>query len=248
MAEAPRVFVAGATSAIAQAVARLLAARGARFFLVARDAARLEAVAADLRARGAAAAALAVADLDDLDRHGALADEALAALGGIDIALLAQGTLPDAARCEASFAEARAAIHTNFVGVASLAAALASRMEGRGRATIAALGSVAGDRGRRSNYVYGAAKGALAIYLDGLRHRLHGTGVNVLTVKPGFVDTPMTRGFAKGPLWASPERVASGIVNAIDRGARVVYVPWFWRPIMAVVRAIPERIFLKTRL
>jgi short-subunit dehydrogenase len=243
-----RVFVAGATSAIAQAVARRLAQRPARFFLVARDAAKLAAVQADLRARGAVQVEAAVADLDDLARHSALVDQACAALGDIDIALVAHGTLPQQAECEADFEAARAALHTNFVGPASLASALARRMEGRGRSTIAVIGSVAGDRGRRSNYVYGAAKGGLAIFLEGLRHRLYGSGVNVLTVKPGFVDTPMTRGFAKGPLWASPERVAAGIVRAIDRRAHVAYIPWFWRLVMAAIRALPDRVFLRTRL
>jgi len=248
MAEGPRVFIAGATSAIAQAVGRRLAARGARLFLVARDAGKLGMVESDLRARGAKWIGCAIADLEGIEGHDALVARALEAMGGIEIALIAHGVLPDQAACEANAQPMRAAIHANFVSAASLAGALARRLEGRGPATIAVIGSVAGDRGRRGNYVYGAAKGGLAIYLEGLRHRLHGCGVNVLTVKPGFVDTPMTSAFAKGPLWASPDRVARGIVRAIDRGSRVAYVPWFWRPIMGVIRAIPDRIFLRTRL
>jgi short-subunit dehydrogenase len=248
MADAPNVFIAGATSAIAQATARLLARRGASFFLVARDARKLDAVAADLRARGAPRVECAVADLDALERHGRLVDEAGACLGGIDIALIAHGILPDQAQCEADFSRALAALNTNFVSAASLAAELGNRLEKRGRGTIAVIGSVAGDRGRQSNYVYGAAKGGLAVFLQGLRHRLHRSGVNVVTVKPGFVDTPMTRHFPKGALWATPQRVAEGIVRAIDRRRHEVYLPGFWRLIMAVVRGLPEKIFLRTRL
>jgi decaprenylphospho-beta-D-erythro-pentofuranosid-2-ulose 2-reductase len=249
MAEPARVLVLGATSAIAQAVARIYAARGCRLYLVARDASRLEAVRADLLARGAAQADAAIADLAAIERHGELVDDAATALGGIDVALIAHGVLPDQARAQASFAETQRALAVNFTSPASLAHEIANRFEKRGQGTLAVIGSVAGDRGRQSNYVYGAAKGGLAIFLQGLRHRLHPRGVKVLTVKPGFVDTPMTAAFPKGPLWASPERVARGIVAAIDRGTSgEAYVPGFWRAIMAVIRAVPERLFVKTRL
>lgn len=245
MAE-PRIFVAGATSAIAQATARLLAARGASFHLVARDALKLAAVEADLRARGASRVGSTVADLDDFARHPALLDEALSSLGGLDLVFVAHGTLPDQAECERAFAPTLAAMNTNFLGAVSIAGEAANRLSRGG--TLVVIGSVAGDRGRASNYVYGAAKGGLAVFLEGLRHRLHAAGVNVVTVKPGFVDTPMTRRFAKGPLWASPETVARGIVRAIDRRKGDVYLPGFWRLIMAVVRALPDNIFLRSRL
>ncbi len=248
-AEPQRIFIAGATSAIAQAAARIWAARGARLFLVARDAARLESVRADLVARGAAGVDAAVADLTDLARHAALVDQADAALGAIDVALIAHGVLPDQARCEASFEETRKALEVNFTSAASLAAELGARFEARRAGCLVVIGSVAGDRGRRSNYVYGTAKGALAIFLQGLRHRLHAAGVAVITVKPGFVDTPMTAAFPKGPLWASPERVAGGIVRAVDRGVgRDIYLPGFWRAIMALIRALPEGLFVRTKL
>ena len=249
MAEAPRVLVIGATSAIAQAVARVYARRGARLVIVGRDATKLEAVRADLAARGAAQAHAIVADLADVERHAAIVDEAAAALAGIDVALVAHGVLPDQARCAVSFADARRALDLNFTSAASVAHELANRFEKSRHGTLAVIGSVAGDRGRQSNYVYGAAKGALAIYLQGLRPRLHGSGVKVLTIKPGFVDTPMTAAFPKGPLWASPEAVARGIVRAIDRGASgEIYVPGFWRLIMAIIRAVPEKLFVRTKL
>jgi len=249
MAEAPTVFVAGATSAIAQAVARVYAARGARLFLVGRDAAKLAAVRDDLLARGAKQADISAVDLAAVESHAGLVDQAAAALGGIDVALVAHGVLPDQARSQSSFDETRRSLDVNFTSAASLAHELANRFEKRRVGMIAVIGSVAGDRGRQSNYVYGAAKGAIAIYLQGLRHRLHASGVKVLTVKPGFVDTPMTAAFPKGPLWASPERVARDIVRAIDRGTSgEIYVPFFWRAIMAVIRSVPERVFVKTKL
>jgi hypothetical protein len=244
-----RIAIFGATSAIAQAVARRFAARGARLHLVARDPAKLEAVRADLAARGAASVTTASADLDQLDRHGALIDEADAALGGIDAALIAHGTLSDQRACEADFERTAAEWRTNFIGPASLAASLANRMEARGAGTIAVIGSVAGDRGRKTNYVYGTAKSALATFLQGLRGRLHDKGVAVVTVKPGFVDTPMTAGVAmKGLLWATPDQVAAGIVRAMERGTPEVYLPWFWWGIMFILRHLPERIFVRLKL
>ena len=243
-----RIVIFGATSAIAQATARRLAARGARLHLVARDPAKLEAVRADLAARGSPAVTTSLADLDDVERHRALIDEAEGALAPIDAAIIAQGTLPDQRACESDFALAASAMHTNFIAPAALAAELANRFEVKGSGTIVAISSVAGDRGRASNYVYGAAKGALSIFLQGLRARLHDKGVRVVTVKPGFVDTPMTASFAKGVLWSSPERIAAGIVKAMERGTPEVYLPWFWRPIMFVLRHLPESIFVRLKI
>ena len=243
-----RVLIFGATSAIAQATARILAARGARLHLVARDPSKLEAVRADLAARGASAVSVATADLDDLERHRTLIDEAERSLGGIDAAIIAQGTLPNQPACEADFDRAGAELRTNFIAPASLAAELANRFEVKGGGTIVAISSVAGDRGRASNYVYGTAKGALSIFLQGLRARLHDKAVRVITVKPGFVDTPMTASFAKGMLWSPPERIAAGIVKAMERGTPEVYLPWFWWPIMFVLRHLPESIFVRLKI
>ena len=243
-----RVAIFGATSAIAQATARLLAKRGARLHLVARDAAKLEAVRADLSARGAAAVSTALSDLDDPARHAGLVDAAIEALGGLDAALIAQGILPDQAQAASDPEIARQSLHTNFVAPALLIGVLAERFEARGAGTLVAISSVAGDRGRASNYIYGSAKAALSTYLAGVRNRLHAKGVKVVTIKPGFVDTPMTAHFPKGALWASPARVAEGIVRAMERGTAIAYVPWFWWPIMLVIRLIPEAIFVRLRL
>ena len=243
-----RIVIFGATSAIAQAVARRFATRGARLHLIGRDPAKLAAVRADLSARGAPAVTSAVADLDDILFHRELIDEAERALGAIDAALIAQGTLSDQAACEKDFERTAAEWRTNFIAPSSLAAELANRMEARGAGTIAVIGSVAGDRGRKTNYVYGTAKAALATFLQGLRGRLHGKGVAVVTVKPGFVDTPMTASFRKGLLWATPDQVAAGIVRAMERGTPEVYLPWFWWPIMFILRHVPERIFVRLNI
>jgi len=242
------VLIFGATSAIAQAVARRYADTQATFVLVARDAAKLAANVADLTARGATVSATLVADLEDGDRHGEWVAAAVAALGTLDVVLIAHGTLPDQAQCEADDAAMRQAIDVNFGSAASIATHVARELERQRSGTLAVIASVAGDRGKRSNYVYGAAKAGLAVYLQGLRARLASCGASVLTIKPGFVDTPMTAGFAKGALWATPERVAAAICRAIAARRTVIYVPSFWRPIMWVIRMIPERIFIRMRM
>ena len=244
-----KILIIGATSAIAEATARLFAARGDALFLVARNAEHLRAVVADLNIRGAARADSATLDVTDFAAHEAVIEKAERDLGGIDIALIAHGTLSDQAQCEQSVDMMRREFDINALSTLALLTALASRMEARRSGTLAVISSVAGDRGRQSNYVYGAAKAAVPTFLGGLRQRLAKSGVTVLTIKPGFVDTPMTAGIAnKGALWAQPDRVAAGIVQAIDRHRNIVYLPWFWRWIMLVIRHIPEPIFKRLKL
>lgn len=243
-----RVVIFGATSAIAQETAKLFAARGDRIFLVARDPSRLEAIAADLQVRGAAQVAYEAADLDELERHRPLLEQAEGALDGLDTALIAHGTLGDQRGCEEDFDRALQEFQTNLLSPASILTHLANRFEAAGAGSIAVISSVAGDRGRQSNYVYGAAKAGLTAFSSGMRNRLHRRGVHLLTIKPGFVDTPMTAQFPKGPLFVAPQVVARGIVRAIDKRRSSVYLPWFWRPIMAVIRAIPEPIFKRLSL
>lgn len=243
-----KILIIGANSAIAQAAARLWAAQGHRLYLLGRSEERLAILAADLKVRGAAVVAHGVLDVDDFDRHAAALDSAVNALGGLDIALIAHGSLPDQRACERDVDLALAALRTNALSVIALVTLLASRFEAHKGGTLAVIGSVAGDRGRQSNYVYGTAKAAVAVFLQGTRNRMHKSGVRVLTIKPGFVDTPMTAAFAKGPLWASPEQVGRGIVAAVERGADVVYLPGFWRLIMWAIRALPETIFKRMGL
>lgn len=242
-------LIIGATSAIAEATARLWATRGYSFFLAARDTRKLEIVKQDLTSRGAVRVECGTFSADNNDTLTAVFDEAAAALGGLDGVLIAHGSLPDQSHCEQDLNLALKEIQTNGLSVIHLCAYAANYFETRKSGTIAVISSVAGDRGRKSNYVYGAAKGMVSIFLQGLRNRLAASNVQVLTIKPGFVDTPMTQSFDKsGALWAQPEAIGSGIVSAVDRGRDVVYLPWFWACIMLVIKHVPEFIFKRMSL
>lgn len=243
-----KVMIVGATSAMARETARLFAASGDRLFLVGRNAERLQAVADDLKVRGSSEVPTAVADLDDVSRHPELVDAAAEAMGGLDTVLVAHGVLGDQRQAEATYDATEASLRTNFLSVVSLLTPVANRFEAQGHGTIAVISSVAGDRGRQSNYVYGTAKAGLSTFLSGLRNRLHRKGVRVVDIRPGFVDTPMTAHLPKGPLFVKPDVVARGIHRAIERGADVVYLPRFWAMIMLIIRMIPESIFKRLKL
>jgi decaprenylphospho-beta-D-erythro-pentofuranosid-2-ulose 2-reductase len=243
-----RILIMGATSAIAEATARRFASRGDSLFLVGRNAQRLQAVADDLMVRGAHAACAYVLDACDIERYPVMLDAAAERMGGIDAALIAHGTLSGQFTCQSSIEQLLQEFTTNALSYIALCTQLANRFEAQHQGVIAVISSVAGDRGRQSNYVYGAAKAAVTAFASGLRQRLYSKGVRVVTIKPGFVDTPMTAAFKKGLLWASPETVATSIVRAIDRGTPVLYTPWFWRPIMWIIRAVPEHVFRRLKL
>lgn len=242
------VVIIGATSAIAHETAKRFARDGAQLFLVARSPEKLEAVKNDLQVRGARRVDSFVLDLRELERHQEMLQAALDALGDIDMVLIAYGTLADQRLCQQSAARTLEEFTNNCTSVIALLTILANYFEPRKRGCIAVISSVAGDRGRPSNYVYGAAKGALSIFLQGLRARLAKSGVAVVTVKPGFVDTPMTASLKKGLLFASARKVGEGIYTAMLKGKETVYLPWFWRPIMLVVKSIPEPLFKKLSL
>ena len=243
-----KILVIGATSAIARATARLFAEAGDALFLAARNADKLAAIAADMKVRGAIEVHTLEFDAVDYDQHQLLIETAVQTLHGLDVVLIAHGTLPDQKACEQSFDLARREFEINALSTISLLTHLANYFEAKGEGTIAVISSVAGDRGRKSNYVYGSAKGTVTVFLQGLRNRLHKSGVKVLTIKPGFVDTPMTADFQKGWLWASPDSVGLEIIRAVGRDIDVAYVPWFWRPIMGVIALIPESLFKKLSL
>lgn len=243
-----KVLIIGATSAIAEETARLYAKQGAALALVARNSERLQTLCADLPIRGAAAAHAYSMDVNDTDSHKGILDQAQAALGGLDVVLIAHGTLPDQKACEQDVGLALREFNTNAVSTIALLTDLANRMESQGRGSIAVISSVAGDRGRQSNYLYGSAKAALSIFLQGLRNRLQASGVQVLTIKPGFVDSPMTANFKKGLLWVKPAVIAKGIVKAIRKKKDVVYLPFFWRWIMLIIKSIPEKMFKRMSL
>lgn len=242
------ILVLGATSAIAQAWMRLLAPQEASFFLVARNTAHLDSVAKDLVTRGAIAVHVETADLDDTAGHVALLERAAAALGVLDCAFIAHGVLGDQAAGERDFAIASASLQTNFLSTVSLVTWLADYFAAQLHGRLVVISSVAGDRGRKSNYIYGAAKAGLNAFLDGVRNRVDREGVQVLTVRPGFVATPMTAHLPQGPLFATPDTVARDILRAMEHRRDVLYTPWFWRWIMAVIRVIPEWKFKKMDL
>lgn len=243
-----KILVLGSTSGIAEATCRIWAMQGASLFLVARNADKLAAVAADLRARGASFVDTAVADLDDTDRHPALLAHAVNSLQGLDIAYLAHGVLGDQAQAEQDFNTAAHILHTNLMAPVSLLTWLANFFVQRHAGTIAVLSSVAGDRGRKSNYVYGSSKSGLSVFLAGLRNRIDREGVTVLTIKPGPTKTAMTAGMKGSEKFADVNKVAASIVKAIDARADTLYVPFQWQPIMFVIRHIPERVFKKLNL
>jgi len=247
-AAAKRVLILGATSAIAQETSREFAAAKARLFLVARDAEKLRAVAEDLKVRGASAVETCACDLTDTAAHPAILSEAAAAWDGLDVALIAYGTLPDQKICEGDPTALRLAMETNFLSVVSLLAQLANILEKQPGSVLAVVGSVAGDRGRRSNYAYASAKAAIETFAAGLRLRLAAAGVRVVVIKPGWVDTPMTSHLPKNALYASARSVGHGIYKAILSPRAVVYLPWFWRWIMLAIRMIPEPIFARLNL
>jgi decaprenylphospho-beta-D-erythro-pentofuranosid-2-ulose 2-reductase len=243
-----RVLIFGATSAIASETAKQFAGEGAHLFLTGRNIERLTAVADDLRVRGAARVETAALDIADIASQRPVIESAIAALGGLDVVLVAHGTLPNQEGCQEDVGKTLEALHINFTATIALLTLLAKELESQRYGCLAVITSVAGDRGRQTNYVYGAAKGGVQIFLQGLRARLFRSNVAVLTIKPGFVDTPMTAGFRKNPLFADAGRVGRGIHSAIARRQDVVYLPWFWRPIMTVLNSLPESVFKRLHL
>jgi decaprenylphospho-beta-D-erythro-pentofuranosid-2-ulose 2-reductase len=235
-----RVAIFGATSAIAGELARRYAKRGARLALIGRDAQKLATLAAEL---GEAVALVRAQDF--LDTHGseALIGDVGAALGGVDLALIAHGLLGDQLASERSIDEADAIARVNYLSVQALLIPLANLLEAQRSGQLAVISSVAAERGRPRNYTYAAAKGALNVYLQGLRSRLYGTGVSVHTIKLGPVDTPMTAMHTKNRLFTTAHEAARQIEAALDRGAREPFVPWYWAAIMPVVRHMPEALF-----
>lgn len=240
-----RVLFLGAGSGIAQATARLYAAEGAIVGLAGRNLARLAGIADDLRARGAAEVKTFDVDFTTAEVASALADMA-GQMGGLDHVILAYGVLGEQGAAERDLAAAQSIIDVNFRSPAAWTLAVADMLERQGNGSLVVLGSVAGDRGRRSNYIYGAAKSGLATLVEGISHRFRGTGPRAVIVKPGPTDTAMTAGMTKGgPLWATPEAVAAVVRKAADSGGPVVYAPARWRLIMAIIRLIPASVFNK---
>ncbi len=237
-------IILGATSSMARAFARAVAERGCAVFLAGRDMDDLKATAADCRQRGAALAEALPFDARKPEGFAALIARLKREEGQLNAAVFV-GSMPDQAAIDADPALIDGVVADNFAGPARFLQMLAPVLEARGGGTVVGVGSVAGDRGRLGNYVYGAAKAGFHTYLSGLRNRLGRAGAHVLTVKPGFVDTAMTWGLEGMFLVAPPEKVAADILRAVDRRRNVIYTPFFWRWIMLIIRAIPEPIFKK---
>ncbi len=243
------IFITGATSAIAQAWARLKAQQGAGFYLVGRDVEKLQAVKNDLLARGAREVELHTVDLSLPQDYDNLVAQLYAHWSRVDIALFAQGSMPDQRMLEKNVGELRAMFELNAQSYIQPATLVAERMAQAGSGSVILVSSPAGDRGRQSNYFYGASKAAVTVFAGGLRNHVAKNGVQVLTVKPGFVDTPMTAAMPKnGPLWATTGQIAACIERGLQKKKDVIYAPWFWQYIMLVIRHIPEIIFKKLSL
>lgn len=235
-----QVLIFGATSAVAAEVAVLCAARGDRLHLVGRNSEKLAEVA---RRCAHAQVTTQTADFAELEQNEACVKQALLALGRVDCVLIAHGDLGDQLASERSFADAEKILRVNFTSVVSLLIPLANHLEQAKAGTLGVITSVAGDRGRPRNYTYGAAKGALNTYLQGLRTRLYVSGVSVTTLKLGPVDSPMTRDHKKHALFGKPKSVARSILHALDAQVAEAYVPSFWRATMPIVKNTPEWLF-----
>lgn len=242
------VWILGGTSAIAQAYARRKAAQSGKLLLVGLNEDHLKANAADLVARGGSVA-IEVLDLAAQIDRAAAVGEFIQRHGFPDEVLVAYGILGDQQRALTDLAHAADIIDVNFTSVALWLLAVCAKRDGARALTLAVIGSVAGDRGRGKNFIYGAAKGGLDRFLEGLQHANAGTPLHVLRIKPGFVDTPMTAAMKKGgPLWAKPDQVAADIDKAIAARATAVYTPWFWRWIMLIIRLLPRFLFNRLKI
>lgn len=243
-----RIVIVGATSGIAVQCARLWAKATIELALVGRDQLKLDQIAQDLMVRSPKSKILTkTADFEDKQEIETLVSEL--SEKPVDIVLIAHGTLPDQKQCQKDLLLCQRTLEINGVSPALFAEAFSKAMEKFNWGTLAIIGSVAGDRGRKSNYVYGAAKGLIERYAQGLQHRFANTKVNVVLIKPGPTDTPMTALMkSRGLQLASPQVVARDIVNGIDKGSRLIYTPKKWGLIMMAVKLIPSVIFNKTNL
>jgi len=250
MKNTKNIVIVGATSGIAEHCARIwLQSHPANLTLIGRNAARTEKVAADLQVRNPESV-IRIVETDFLDPAAIQQTaEDIAAAGTIDIVLIAQGSLTEQLDCQTDLSVCKESLEINGISPVLFAEAFAEHLLKAGQGTLALIGSVAGDRGRKSNYAYGAAKGMVARYAQGLQHRFAGSGVKVVLIKPGPTDTPMTAHLkAQGAKLTPVEDVAQGIVIAINRGQAVAYVPGKWRLIMWVIRHLPGFVFNKLNI
>ncbi len=243
------ILILGANSGMARALAREMVSPQVQLILAGRKVEELEKSAKDLEIRGRGPCPKVISfNALETGQHDQFLSEVRSRVGTLDEAYLFFGQLHEQAEAQKDFGLAREMLMTNYVGAVSILERLAACMEKRGQGMIIGVSSVAGDRGRQSNYLYGSSKAGLTVYLQGLRNRLARSGVHVLTVKPGFVDTPMTRNKKKGLLFTKPEVIAQGILKAVRARKNSVYLPWFWKYIMLIIRSVPESVFKKLKM
>ena len=240
-------IILGATSTIARCFARMVAERGEGVVLAGRDMVELQSIASDCVHRGAGLGEAVAFDARDPKTFRPIIERARAITGTISVAVFV-GSMPAQEQIDADPALVDGTIADSFTGPARFLTTIAPLLEERGKGTVVGVGSVAGDRGRLGNYVYGSSKAGFHAYLSGLRNRLGRSGVHVVTVKPGTVDTAMTWGMDKLPFLAQPEKVAGDILKAADKKKDVLYTPFIWWPVMTVIRLIPERVFKKLQI
>ena len=243
-----KILIIGATSAIAEHCSNIWAKEGASIFLVGRNKEKLNEINSNLRSKGAKVVFSYLMDLDEIENHKIMLDEAQDRLVDINIILIAYGNLPNQEVCEENVSVALDEIKTNAISTIALLTEISKRLVKKKSGTIAVITSVAGDRGRASNYVYGSAKAMVTTFLSGLRQRLNESNISVVNIKPAFIDTPMTKAFKKNILWSTPEKIAPKIVAAINNNKTEIYIPSFWRIIMMIIKCIPEFIYKKIRL
>ncbi|WP_047984692.1 SDR family oxidoreductase [Ornithinibacillus californiensis] len=241
------ILVLGATSTIARETVHQFAAERKKLVLAGRNMEELERIKQDLEVRYQIQVSVKAFDALAFEQHQGFFDEVVVESGELEGVILMYGAMEDQKESEQDFDLSRKMIDVNYTSAVSILNIAANYFEKQRRGFICAVSSVAGDRGRKSNYIYGSTKAGLTVYMQGLRNRLHEAGVNVLTVKPGMVDTKMTYGVVDDSfLLASPKKVAKDINSGLKKKRDVLYTPWFWIIIMLIIKLIPEKIFKRT--
>jgi len=238
-----RILVLGGYSGIAQKVEEKWAHKGASFYLVGRDHSKLEVVRNHLKTLGANEVFIEQMDLTNLNEHRNILQRAINSLNGLDLLFVCYGILPNQKELEKEPIKIVENYNINTISLIHFVTIVANYFESKKTGTIAVVTSVAGERGRKSNFFYGSAKACVDVYLQGLRHKLSSSNIKIITIKPGVVDTPMTKDLDKKLLIASPEKVATDIIRGIDKGQLVIYTPWYWKYIMLIIKLLPQKIF-----
>ena len=239
-----KILILGATSDIAKECANIWKIRGDKLFLVARNIDSLKKIALNLQIDDEF---ILQADLSEVDKHKEIFAKVLSVMGGLDVVLISYGVLSDQKNCEINPQLILKDLNINCISVISFLTIIANFFEIQKSGTIAVITSVAGDRGRSSNYIYGSSKAMISTFMSGLRQRLYRSNVKVIDIKPGLVSTKMTKNFKKNFLWSQPNIIGKKIIRIIDKGKEVAYLPSFWFYIMFIIKIIPLKIFKRIK-